>query len=108
MFSNTQLTLILKTLCPKRKRNNLTNTSVVGRDARKLTLKYLRDTTRLPSSASSLRPLYAPLQAGAYRSDQDNNAFSVIGPSLWHRLPPSARASLLSSNLSTRTSLSLF
>ena len=30
---------------------------------------------------------------------------SVIGPSLWNRLPPSARASLLSSNLSTSFSL---
>src|SRR6218665_3707028 len=30
---------------------------------------------------------------------------AVIAPSLWNRLPPSARASLLSSNLSTSLSL---
>src|SRR6218665_1052487 len=30
-----------------------------------------------------------------------SKSFSVIGPSLWNRLPPSARLSLLSSNLST-------
>src|SRR6218665_2881824 len=32
-------------------------------------------------------------------------SFSVNAPSLWNRLPPSARASLLSSNLSTSLSL---
>src|SRR6218665_1113502 len=31
--------------------------------------------------------------------------FTVIAPSLWNRLPPSARTSLLSSNLSTSLSL---
>ena len=32
-------------------------------------------------------------------------SFSVAGPSPWNRLPPSARASFLSSNLSTSLSL---
>src|SRR6218665_2229525 len=34
-----------------------------------------------------------------------SRSFAVIAPSLWNRLPPSARASLLSSNLSTSLSL---
>src|SRR6218665_2843335 len=34
-----------------------------------------------------------------------SRSFSVIGPSLWNRLPLSARASLLSPNLSTSLSL---
>src|SRR6218665_1921694 len=34
-----------------------------------------------------------------------SRSFAVIAPSLWNRLPPSAGASLLSSNLSTSLSL---
>ena len=34
-----------------------------------------------------------------------SRSVAVIGPSLWNRLPPSVRASLLSSNLSTSLSL---
>jgi len=34
-----------------------------------------------------------------------SRSFSIIGPSLWNRFPPSAHASFLSSNLSTSLSL---
>ena len=59
---------------------------------------------------------YSPLW-GETKTDQDlfvprtkttvarSGSFSVIGPSLWNRLPPSARASFLSSDLSTSLSL---
>src|SRR6218665_425786 len=55
--------------------------------------------------------LYAPWKGGRSLSLGPGqpwpclDLFSVIGPSLWNRLPPSARASLLSSNLSTSLSL---
>src|SRR6218665_741608 len=54
---------------------------------------------------------------GENKSDQDlfvprtrtimavSKSFSVIGPSLWNRLTPSAQASFLSSNLSASLSL---
>src|SRR6218665_3253272 len=72
--------------------------------------KYLRDTIRLPTSASSLRPLRSldrqELFVPRTRTTMAmSRSFSVIGPSLWNRLPPSALASLLSSNLSTSLSL---
>ena len=72
--------------------------------------KYLRDAIRLPTSASSLRPLRSlesrELFVPRTRTIMAmSRSVSVIGPSLWNRLPPSARASLLSSNLSTSVSL---
>src|SRR6218665_887059 len=62
-------------------------------------LCLIPSSSTLPGKAAALCP-----------SDQDNHghvyrSFSIIGPSLWNRLPPSARASLLSSNLSTSLSL---
>jgi len=59
---------------------------------------------------------YSPLR-GENKTDQDlfvprtrttmamSGSFSFIGPSLWNRLPPSARVSFLSSDLSTSLSL---
>src|SRR6218665_192606 len=72
--------------------------------------KYLRDAIRLPTSASSLRHLCSlerrELFVPRTRTTMDmSRSFSVIGPSLWNRLPPSARAYLLPSNLSTSLSL---
>src|SRR6218665_3269983 len=72
--------------------------------------KYLRDAIRLPTYASSLRPLRSlerrELFVHRTRTTMTmSRSFSVIGPSLWNRLPPSACASLLSSNLSTSLSL---
>src|SRR6218665_979460 len=60
--------------------------------------KYLRDAIRLPTSASSLRPLRSlerqELFVPRTRTTMAmSRSFSVIGPSLWNRLPPSARAS---------------
>ena len=68
---------------------------------------------------SDFRPLphpfvlyYAPWKGGSSLSLGSgqpcmamSRSFPVIGPSLWNRLPPSARASLLSSNFSTFSSL---
>ena|SRR6218665_1692846 len=45
------------------------------------------------------------LIVGPFRHTVQAISFSVVGPSLWNRLPPSARASFLSSNLSTSLSL---
>ena len=67
--------------------------------------KYRRDAIRLPTSASFLRPLrsldmrelFVPRSS---RTMAKSRSFSVAGPSFWNRLPPSARASFLSSNLS--------
>src|SRR6218665_1255387 len=72
--------------------------------------KYLRDAIRLTISVSSLRPLRSmdrrELFVPRTRTTMAmSRTFSVIGPSLWNRLPPSARASLLSSNLSMSISL---
>src|SRR6218665_3006423 len=72
---------------------------------------YLRDAIRLPTSATSLHPLGSMDRRELYvpRSRTITMAmcrsFAVIAPSLWNRLPPSARASLLSSSLSTSFSL---
>src|SRR6218665_2519783 len=68
--------------------------------------KYLRDAIRLPTSASSLRPLRfldrRELFVPRTRTTKaKSRSFSVAGPSLWNRLPPSARASFLSSSLYT-------
>src|SRR6218665_2611165 len=68
--------------------------------------KYLRDAIRLPTSATSLRPLRSldrwELFVPRTRTTMAmSRSFAVIAPSLWNRLPSSARASLLSSNLST-------
>src|SRR6218665_17955 len=65
---------------------------------------------RLPTSASSLRPLRSldrrELFVSRTRTTMaKSRSFSVAGPSLWNRLPPSARASFLSSNLSTSLQL---
>src|SRR6218665_1491135 len=73
-------------------------------------LKYLHDAIRLPTSASSLCPLRCldrqELFVPQTRTTMAmSRSFSVIGPSLWNHLPPSARASFLSSNLSTSLSL---
>ena len=72
--------------------------------------KYYRDAIRLPTSATSLRPLRSmdrrELFVPRTRTTMAmSRSFSVIAPSLWNRLPPSARASLLSSNLPTSLSL---
>ena len=72
--------------------------------------KYLRDAIRLPTSATSLRPLRSMDRRELYVPRTRtimamSRAFAVIAPSFWNRLPPSARASLLSSNLSTSLSL---
>ena len=72
--------------------------------------KYLRDAIRLPTSASYLRPLCSldrrELFVPRTRTTMAmSRSFSVIGPSLWNRLQPSARPSLLSSNLSRSLSL---
>src|SRR6218665_3077958 len=69
--------------------------------------KYLRDVIRLPTSATSLRPLRSMDRRELYvprarTTMAMSRSFAVIAPSLWNRLPPSARASLLSSNLSIR------
>src|SRR6218665_2066328 len=74
--------------------------------------KYLHDAIRLPTSASSLCPLcsldrqelFVPRTTIAM-----SRSYSVIGPSLWNHLPPSARASLLQPEptLNLSTSLSL-
>ena len=65
---------------------------------------------RLPTSTSSLRPLRSLDRRKLFvpRTTTTmvmSRSFSVIAPSLWNRLPPSARASLSSSNLSTSLSL---
>src|SRR6218665_339016 len=55
--------------------------------------------------------LYVPLTGGKFfvhrtrTTMAKSRSFSVAGPSLWNRLPPSAHASFLSSNLSTSLSL---
>ena len=72
--------------------------------------KYLRDAIRLPTSDTSLRPLRSmdrrELFVPRTRTTMAmSRSFAVIAPSLWNCLPPSARASLLSSNLSTSLSL---
>src|SRR6218665_1811770 len=72
--------------------------------------KYLRDAIRLPTSASSLPSLPSlerrePFVPRTRTTMAMSRSFPVIGPSLWYPLPPSARASLLSSNLSTTLSL---
>ena len=64
----------------------------------------------LPKSATSLRPLRSmdrrELFVPRTRTTMAmSRSFAVIAPSLWNRLPPSSRASLLSSNLSTSLSL---
>src|SRR6218665_3767869 len=68
--------------------------------------KYLIDAIRLPTSASSLHPLRSLDRRELFvpwtrTTMAMSRSFSVIGPFLWNRLPPSAHASLLSSNLST-------
>src|SRR6218665_3563745 len=72
--------------------------------------KYLRDAIRVPTSATSLRPLRSMDRRELYvprtrTTMAMSRSFALIAPSLWNRLPPSARASLLSSNLSTSLSL---
>ena len=72
--------------------------------------KYLCDAIRLLTYASSLRPLRSldrrELFVPRTRTTMAKSRFfSVAGPSLWNRLPPSARASFLSSNLFTSLSL---
>src|SRR6218665_1309536 len=57
--------------------------------------KYLRYDIRLPTSASSLRPLRfldrRDLFVPRTRTTMAlSRSFSVIGPSVWNRLPPSA------------------
>ena len=74
-------------------------------------VQYLALSIRLPTSALSLRPLRSMDRRELFvhrtrTSMAMSRSFSVIGPSLWNRLPPSARASLLSSNLSTSLGLS--
>jgi len=72
--------------------------------------KYLRDAIRpLPPSLRPLRSLdrrelFVPRTRTTIAMSR---SFSIrpIGPSLWNRLPPSARPSILSSNLSTSFSL---
>src|SRR6218665_2201596 len=72
--------------------------------------KYLRDAIRLPTSATSLRPLRSmdrrELFVPRTRTTMAlSRSFAVIAPSLWNNLPPTARAALLSSNVSTSLSL---
>ena len=72
--------------------------------------KYLCDAIRLRTSATSLRPLRSMDRQELFvlrtrTTMAMSRSFAVIAPSLWNRLPPSARASLLSSNLSTSLSL---
>jgi len=72
--------------------------------------KYIRDAIRLPTAASSLRALSSldrrELFVPRIRTTMAmSRSFSVVGPSIWNRHPPSARASFLSSNLSTSLSL---
>src|SRR6218665_3516320 len=72
--------------------------------------KYLRDVILLPTSATSLRPLHSMdrrelFVPRARTTMAMSRSFAVIAPALWIRLPPSARASLLSSTLSTSLSL---
>jgi len=72
--------------------------------------KYLHYAIPLPTSASSLRPLRSldrrELFVTWIRTIMAmSRSFSVIRPFLWNRLPPLARASFLSSNLSTSLSL---
>src|SRR6218665_3396027 len=55
--------------------------------------KYLRDAIRLPTSVSSLRPLRSLERRELFVSRTRttmamSRSFSVIGPSLWYRLPP--------------------
>jgi len=65
---------------------------------------------RLPTSASSLRPI-RPLDGRELFVPRTRTTMAksrsllVAGPSLWNRLPPSARTSFLSSNLSTSLAL---
>src|SRR6218665_1750078 len=65
--------------------------------------KHLRDAIRLPPHPFVL---YAPWTGGSFVPQTRTTmtmtrSFSIIGPSLWNHFPPSARASLLSSHLST-------
>src|SRR6218665_2753165 len=62
--------------------------------------KYLRDAIRLLTSVSSLRPLRSLERRELFVprtwiTMAMSRSFSVIGPSLWNGLRPSARASLL-------------
>ena len=86
------------------------NTSINQSNQMGVAPKYLRDAIRLPTSATSLRPLRSidrrELFVPRTRTTMAmSRSFTVIAPSLWNRLPPSARAPLLSSNLSTSLSL---
>src|SRR6218665_430067 len=65
---------------------------------------YVDDTIseRLCSLQDDRRELYVPRTRTTMAMSR---SFAVIAPSLWKRLPPSARVSLLSSNLSTSLSL---
>ena len=63
--------------------------------------KYLCDAIQLLTSASSLRPLHSLDRREFFvprtrTTMAKSRSFSVAGPSLWNRLPPSARASFLS------------
>src|SRR6218665_214194 len=60
--------------------------------------KYLRDAIRLPTSATSLRPLRSMDRRELFfprarTTMAMSRSFAVIAPFLWNRLPPSARAS---------------
>src|SRR6218665_379497 len=55
-----------------------------------------------PLRSMDRRELYVPRTRTTRAMSR---SFAVIAPSLWNRLPPSARSSLLSSNLSTSLSL---
>jgi len=62
--------------------------------------KYLRDLTRLSSSAISLRPLrsldrHDLFVPRARTSISQTQAFAIIGPSLWNQLLPSMRSTLI-------------
>src|SRR6218665_2430391 len=83
---------------------------IVLKTKMEVALKYLHDAIRPPTSATSLhflrsmdrRELFVPRTRTTMAMSR---SFAVIAPSLWNRLPPSARASLSSSNLSTSLSL---
>src|SRR6218665_624647 len=56
--------------------------------------KYLRDAIRLPTSATSLRPLRSLDRRELFvpwtrTTMAMSRSFAVIAPSLWNRLPPS-------------------
>src|SRR6218665_407481 len=62
--------------------------------------RYLRDLIRLPSSATSLRPLrsldrHDLFVPRANVSMAQTRAFAITGPALWNQLRPSTRSTLL-------------